>query len=90
MQEPLGSQVTCTAYAITGLMAAKCPDHEAIKRGVVFIMRQQQETGDWLPGTLEGVFAPPGGMRYPNYKFHFTLIALGMYVRMYGNERLID
>jgi protostadienol synthase len=54
----------------------------------MYLMKEQQPTGDWLPGPLEGVFAPPGGMRYPNYKFHFTLIALGQYAKLYGNEEL--
>ncbi|KAL2864100.1 oxidosqualene cyclase helA [Aspergillus lucknowensis] len=83
-----GSQVTNTAYALIGLLAARCSDHAALRRAVVYLMKQQQDTGEWLPGTLEGVFAPPGGMRYPNYKFHFTLMALGRYAKVYGDEDL--
>lgn len=90
VQDPAGSQVTCTAYAITGLMAAQCADQAAVKRGVAWLVKKQQKTGDWLPGSLEGVFASPGGMRYPNYKFHFTLGALGKYTKLYGNEVLFE
>ncbi|KAL1917673.1 uncharacterized protein VTP21DRAFT_4066 [Calcarisporiella thermophila] len=90
VQSPDGSQVTNTAYAVLALMAAKCSNTEAIKRGIIYLMRQQQETGEWLPGGLEGVFAPPGGMRYPNYKFHFSIWALGSYANLYGNTPLID
>lgn len=88
IQDPAGSQVTCTAYAVTGLMAAKCGNKEAIKRGMGWLVKQQQKTGEWLPGSLEGIFASPGGMRYPNYKFHFTLAALGKYKELYGDEIL--
>ncbi|KAF2835332.1 squalene-hopene-cyclase [Patellaria atrata CBS 101060] len=89
VQDPAGSQVTNTSYAVIGLMAANCTNHMAIKRGIAYLMEQQQQTGDWLPGALEGVFAPPGGMRYPNYKFHFTLSALGRFAKLYGNEQLL-
>ena len=88
IQDPAGSQVTCTAYALIGLMAARCADHDAIRRGVAWLVRRQQPTGDWLPGSLEGIFASPGGMRYPNYKFHFTLAALGKFKELYGNPEL--
>jgi len=88
IQDPAGSQVTCTAYALIGLMAARCADYDAIRRGVAWLVRQQQPTGDWLPGSLEGIFASPGGMRYPNYKFHFTLAALGKFKELYGNPEL--
>lgn len=80
--------MTNTAYAVIGLLAARCGNHEAIRRGVAYLVKEQQDTGEWLPGPLEGVFAPPGGMRYPNYKFHFTLMALGRYVAIHGNECL--
>lgn len=86
VQDPAGSQVTCTAYALTGLIAAHCADQEALRRGVAWLMAQQQETGEWLPGSLEGIFASPGGMRYPNYKFHFTLGAIGKYVERYDQR----
>lgn len=88
--DPNGSQVTNTAYAVTGLMAARSSNREAIRHGVRYLVKQQQKTGDWLPGSLEGVFAPPGGMRYPNYKFHFTLIALGKYAQEHGNDDLFE
>ncbi|KAH3303311.1 hypothetical protein KXW39_001614 [Aspergillus fumigatus] len=88
LPHPDGSQVTNTAYAVIGLLAARCGNHEAIRRGVAYLVKEQQDTGEWLPGPLEGVFAPPGGMRYPNYKFHFTLMALGRYVAIHGNECL--
>ncbi|OCK73356.1 putative Protostadienol synthase A [Lepidopterella palustris CBS 459.81] len=90
VSEPKGSQIPNTAYVVSGLIAAQCSDHAAIERGVAYIIRTQQPTGDWLPGTLEGIYTPPCGYRYPLYKFHFTLKALGHYVKRYGDKRLID
>jgi protostadienol synthase len=71
-------------------MAARCSDHDAIKRGVAWLVKKQQRSGDWLPGSLEGIFASPGGMRYPNYKFHFTLAAIGKFKKQYGNDILFE
>ncbi|RYP15992.1 hypothetical protein DL765_005389 [Monosporascus sp. GIB2] len=90
VQDPAGSQVTCTAYALNGLIAAHCSDTVALRRGIAWLVRQQRRTGDWVPGSLEGIFACPGGMRYPNYKFHFTLSAIGKYIDRYGNEALFE
>lgn len=89
VQDPAGSQVTCTAYALTGLIAARCCNRDALRRGIRWLMSRQQATGEWLPGSLEGIFACPGGMRYPNYKFHFTLAAIGKYIEHYGDEYLV-
>ncbi|KAI6857897.1 oxidosqualene-lanosterol cyclase [Hortaea werneckii] len=83
IQEPKGSQVPQTAYALVGLVTADCADHNAIRRGIDFLIRKQQPNGDWLPGTLEGIYTPPCGYRYPMYKFHFPLKALSKYVRRY-------
>ncbi|EFQ96704.1 lanosterol synthase [Nannizzia gypsea CBS 118893] len=88
IQDPAGSQVTCTAYALMGLISAHCSNRDALRRGIRWLMRAQQATGEWLPGSLEGIFACPGGMRYPNYKFHFTLSAIGRYIERYGDEAL--
>lgn len=90
VSEQDGSQIPNTAYAVSGLIAAQCSDQAAIERGVAYILKTQQPTGDWLPGKLEGIYTPPCGYRYPLYKFHFTLRALGHYVKRYGNDRVLD
>ncbi|KAI8623683.1 squalene-hopene-cyclase, partial [Xylariaceae sp. FL1651] len=84
--EPEGSQVPNTAYAIIGLLAAQCTNRAAIDQGVGYLTKTQRRNGEWLPGTLEGIYTPPCGYRYPLYKFHFTLKALGCYVKRYGND----
>ncbi|WEW56962.1 squalene cyclase [Emydomyces testavorans] len=86
VSEPEGSQVTNTAYAVIGLMAAQCSNKAAIDRGIAYIMKTQQPTGDWLPGKLEGIYVPPGGYRYPLYKFHFSIKALAQYIKRYGTS----
>ncbi|TGJ83199.1 hypothetical protein E0Z10_g5551 [Xylaria hypoxylon] len=86
--EPEGSQVPNTAYAIISLLAAQCTNRAAIERGVSYLTKTQQPNGEWLPGTLEGIYTPPCGYRYPLYKFHFTLKALAGYARRYGNNLL--
>lgn len=90
VSEPDGSQIPNTAYALSGLIAARCSDQAAIERGVAYIMRTQQPAGDWLPGKLEGIYTPPNGYRYPLYKFHFTLTALGHYLKRYGDNKVLD
>ncbi|KAI1298847.1 squalene-hopene-cyclase [Xylaria venustula] len=76
--EPEGSQVP----------NAQCSNLAAIERGVCYLTKTQQPNGEWLPGTLEGIYTPPCGYRYPLYKFHFTLKALAGYTRRYGNKSL--
>jgi lanosterol synthase/protostadienol synthase len=90
ISEPDGSQITNTAYAVIGLIAAQSSNQAAIERGVAYIMKAQQPAGDWLPGKMEGIYTSPCGSRYPLYKFHFTLKALGLYVKRYGNNRVSE
>lgn len=89
VQETTGSQVPNTAYAVISLLAAQCSDKPAIEKGVAFLIRKQQPAGDWLPGSIEGIYTPPAGYRYPLYKFHFTIRALSMYQKRCGNSAVI-
>ncbi|KAI0967720.1 squalene-hopene-cyclase [Xylaria arbuscula] len=66
--------------------AAHCSNRAAIKRCVRYLTKTQQPNGEWLPGTLEAIYTPPCGYRYPLYKFHFTLKALAGYTRRYENK----
>ncbi|KAJ2989523.1 hypothetical protein NUW58_g3424 [Xylaria curta] len=84
---PEGSQVTNTAYAVIGLLAARC-DRAAIERGVGYLTKSQRPNGEWLNETLEAIYTPPCGARYPLYKFHFPLKALAYYARRYGIKAL--
>ncbi|PWA02295.1 hypothetical protein BB558_001568 [Smittium angustum] len=80
---PDGSQVVNTSFSVLALMAAKCPDKEAIKRGIDLIMSRQQPNGEWLQEGIEGVFNKNCMIAYPNYKFIFCIWALGQYSKIY-------
>ncbi|KAJ2359469.1 hypothetical protein GGF43_000088 [Coemansia sp. RSA 2618] len=87
---PDGSQVVHTAWAVLALMAARCNYDNAVKRGVLFLMKRQQPNGEWLQESIEGVFNHNCGIRYPNFKFIFPIWALGRYAELYGNLPLVD
>lgn len=83
-----GSQVVMTAWALIGLMHADYPKIEAIKKGIKLIMDRQQPNGEWKQEAIEGVFNKSCMISYPNYKFTFTMKALGMFATKYPDEEL--
>lgn len=85
----MGSLVVQTAWAIIGLMKADYPHIEPIRKGVKLIMQRQQPNGEWLQEAIEGVFNKSCMISYPNYKFTFTLKALGMFAKRYPNETVV-
>ncbi|KAF9937394.1 Lanosterol synthase (Oxidosqualene--lanosterol cyclase) [Modicella reniformis] len=80
------SQVVQTSWALMALMAAKCPDHEAIKRGIRLLMARQKPDGQWQQEAIEGIFNHSCSISYPNYKHIFTIWALGRYAKIYGDD----
>ncbi|KAI9026831.1 terpenoid cyclases/protein prenyltransferase alpha-alpha toroid [Hyaloraphidium curvatum] len=76
------SQVVMTSWAVMALMAAKYPDETPIRRGIQLIMDRQLPTGEWLQEGIEGVFNHNCMISYPNYKFAFTIWALGRYAAL--------
>ena len=78
------SQVVQTAWAVLGLLAAQCPDVDAIRRGIHLIMQRQQPNGEWKQEAIEGVFNKTCMISYPNYKFIFPIWALGKFARVHG------
>ncbi|KAM7204701.1 lanosterol synthase [Naviculisporaceae sp. PSN 640] len=89
IEHPTGSQVVMTAWALIGLMKAKYPHIEPIKKGIKLIMDRQQPNGEWLQEAIEGVFNKSCMISYPNYKFTFTIKALGMFAKRYPNETVV-
>ena len=77
------SQVVQTAWAVMTLMAAQYPDKNPIDCGIQLIMSRQQPNGEWLQEGIEGVFNKNCMISYPNYKFAFTIWALGRYSNLY-------
>ena len=89
IEHPSGSQVVMTAWALIGLMKAKYPNVEPIRRGIKLIMDRQQPNGEWLQEAIEGVFNKSCMISYPNYKFTFTIKALGMFSQRYPDEKVV-
>ena len=79
-----------TAWALIGLMKAQYPYIEPIKKGIRLIMDRQQPNGEWLQEAIEGVFNKSCMISYPNYKFTFTMKALGMFARKYPDVKIYD
>ncbi|KAJ3115426.1 Lanosterol synthase (Oxidosqualene--lanosterol cyclase) [Phlyctochytrium bullatum] len=79
------SQVVNTAWAVLSLLTARYPEKEPIERAVALLMRRQQSTGEWLQESIEGVFNKNCMISYPNYKFFFTIWALGRYANRYND-----
>ena len=50
------SQVVQTAWVVIGLLHAKFPDQDAIKRAVKLIMSRQLPDGSWKQEQIEGIF----------------------------------
>jgi lanosterol synthase len=78
-----------TAWACIGLMEAQYPDRAPIEKGLKLIMSRQQPNGEWLQEAIEGVFNKSCMITYPNYKFYFPFMALGMFARKYGDNPLL-
>ncbi|KAH8802428.1 oxidosqualene:lanosterol cyclase-like protein [Xylogone sp. PMI_703] len=88
-EHPAGSQIVMTSWACIGLIHAKYPDKTPIQKGLRLIMSRQQSNGEWLQEAVEGIFNKSCMISYPNYKFTFTIMALGMYAMHYGNGILM-
>ena len=87
-EHPFGSLVVQTSWALIGIMNARYPNVEPIKKGIKLLMARQQGNGEWLQETIEGVFNKSCMISYPNYKFIFPLKALGMFAHRYPDEIL--
>ncbi|GAA5852349.1 hypothetical protein JCM8547_006750 [Rhodosporidiobolus lusitaniae] len=71
------SQVVNTAWAVITLLTAKYPDPAPIRRGCKLIMSRQLPDGSWAQESIEGVFNKNAAISYPNFKFAWTINALG-------------
>lgn len=82
-EDPSGSLTVQTAWGIIGLMEAHYPDTNAVAKGARYLMSRQQSNGEWLQEAIPGSFHGFSTFSYPNYKFSFTLKALGMVAARY-------
>jgi lanosterol synthase len=73
-----GSLTVQSAWALAGLLEAEYPHVKPLEHAARFIMSRQQDNGEWLHEAIPGSFHSFCTFSYPNYKFAFTIRALGM------------
>jgi squalene-hopene/tetraprenyl-beta-curcumene cyclase len=78
--EPAPSNASQTAWALLGLMAAGEVDHPAVARGIAYLQRTQDATGQWPQDAYTGGgFPRVFYLRYHGYPKFFPLWALARY-----------
>ncbi|UMM64723.1 Squalene--hopene cyclase [Aristophania vespae] len=71
---------TQTAWAVLALMAVGRRDTEAVKRGIAYLTKEQDEKGEWNENPYNAVgFPKVFYLRYHGYKQFFPLTALSRY-----------
>ena len=71
-----------TAWALMALLAAGEAEHEAVSRGIAYLVRQQRSDGSWDEDLFTGTGFPSDFMiNYHLYRHYFPLMALGRYER---------
>jgi len=79
-----GSGIVPTAWALLAITAAKnAKDIECVEKGIKYLMRRQQDTGDWPQEGISGVFNRSCGITYTSYRNAFPIWALGRYARVF-------
>ncbi len=72
---PTASQ---TAWAVLGLMAAGMRDHEAVEKGIQYLVDTQSPDGQWQEDQFTGTgFPRVFYLKYHLYPIYFPLLALG-------------
>lgn len=75
-----GSTASQTAWAMMGLMAAGIVRHNAVARGVEFLLRTQGNEGTWYEAEFTGTGFPKHFfIKYHMYQHYFPLMALARY-----------
>jgi squalene-hopene/tetraprenyl-beta-curcumene cyclase len=78
--EPAPSTASQTAWALIGLMAAGRTEHEAVARGIDFLLRTQERDGFWREERYTATgFPRVFYLRYHGYAKFFPLWALARY-----------
>lgn len=79
------STASQTAWALMGLCACGDADRESIRRGVEYLVRQQNDDGSWTENETTGTgFPRVFYLRYSMYRLHFPLLALATYRKLAG------
>jgi squalene-hopene/tetraprenyl-beta-curcumene cyclase len=79
-----------TAWALMGLMSAHLTEHQAVRRGVHYLLDAQSAEGSWLQADWTGTgFPRVFYLNYHAYRHYFPLMALGQYrAARFGPARL--
>lgn len=87
------SHVVNTAWAMIALIATNSHKDNPVplQRGAAFLMRMQEENGDWPQQHISGVFNRNCMITYANYRNLFPIWALGAFRRcVLGDESFED
>ncbi|MDD5036416.1 MAG: 2,3-oxidosqualene cyclase [Methylococcaceae bacterium] len=76
------SQVVMTSWALLALLETLSPDHQAIQRGISWLVNQQQADGAWPRQSVNGVFFGAAMLDYRLYHLYFPTWALARYTRL--------
>ncbi len=76
------SQAVMTSWALLALLDILPPQHPAIQRGIIWLIRRQSADGSWPPEAVNGVFFGAAMLDYRLYPAYFPTWALNRYVRL--------
>ena len=81
------STASQTAWALLGLLAVKEVDNLAVRRGVQYLVEEQNRAGGWDERYFTGTgFPRVFYLRYHGYSQYFPLWALGVYERLSSGQ----
>jgi squalene-hopene/tetraprenyl-beta-curcumene cyclase len=89
--EPAPSTSSQTAWCLLGLMAAGEVDHPAVARGVAYLMKTQNNAGEWDEARYTATgFPRVFYLRYHGYRKFFPLWAMARYRNLRStNSRMV-
>jgi len=70
------SQAVQTAWAVLALLEVVGPEHEAVQRGIAWLVARQGADGGWPPEGVNGVFFGSAMLDYRLYRAYFPAWAL--------------
>jgi squalene-hopene/tetraprenyl-beta-curcumene cyclase len=80
-----------TAWGVMGLLAGLPAEHAAVKRGIAWLLDNQQPDGTWKETQPTGTgFPRVFYMVYHGYRHYFPLLALGKYLSAVGGGQPIS
>ena len=82
------STASQTAWAVLGLLCAGDTESSAVRRGIDYLLRGQNEDGSWSEAAWTGTgFPSVFYLRYHLYPIYFPLLALGTFEKLCRHER---